>query len=156
MKIPSRGFIDTIVDFRCQISDWDFGVQMPVNLGAASGSEAGKTCFSTLTIKRPTDGYTPIFFQYLTRGPSTSSLTLAMTSGTGRGAVQLSALYKFSSVYIGNLYQMGATINSDSPKETLEIFFGQLVMQYGSFGPDGRISTANKWGWDIKQNRAVT
>lgn len=70
--------------------------------------------------------------------------------------MQLSALYKFSTVYVGNLYQMGATTNSDSPKEALEIFFGQLVMQYGSLGPDGMISKANKWGWDIKQNKAVS
>lgn len=81
------------------------------------------------------------------------TLTLAVTSGVGRGAVQLSALYKFSTVYVGSFQQKAG--DSGPAMEVLSLEYGQFSMLVGAFGPDGKISKVNTWGWDKITNRQL-
>lgn len=81
------------------------------------------------------------------------TLTLAATSGVGRGAVQLSALYTFSNAILSSFQQSSG--DGAAVREVLTVDYGQFTMQYGAFGPDGKISKINKYGWDAMMNRAV-
>lgn len=147
-------YINTDLDY--QISEWSYGFQRNVYMSPGnSGVDIGATYYGGFIIKRTPDAYSPTLFQYATGPTSTLSLTLATTSGVGRGAVQLSALHNLTGVYVISLYQAATTTNSEPPKETIGISYKTLSMQYGSFGPDGKIDAVNTWGWDWLQARAL-
>ncbi|KAM0720492.1 hypothetical protein Q7P37_004628 [Cladosporium fusiforme] len=135
-----------------KISDWSFGLDTPVSLTIGGGTSASKTHFSPITINRVADAYSPILFMYTTKS-SPLTLTLAATSGVGRGVVQLSAVYTFSNAILSSLQQSAG--DGAAVREVLTVDYGQFSMQYGSFGPDGKISKVNKYGWDAVMNRAV-
>lgn len=136
-----------------QIEDWSYSLETRLTFIGGSGGASSKTHFSTLSINRVADGYSPLLFQYNTKPVATLTLTLAVTSGVGRGTVQLSALYKFSGVYVTAFSQSAGDVGP--ARETLQIDYAQLSMQYGAFGPDGRIAKVNGWGWDIRTQRPL-
>lgn len=132
-----------------QIQSFSLGGEQTLNLASqSSDAGAGKAHFGALTIERAVDQYSPALFLYLTSG-KTLVATVAVTSGVGRGAVQLSAVYKFGFAYVASQVQTG---NDGAPRETLMFEYGQLTMMQGAFGNDGSVSKVTVSGWDIMKN----
>lgn len=98
------------------------------------------------------DQYSPQFFLWAASGKALQ-VTLAVTSGVGRGAVQLSAVYKFGLAYVSSQVQKG---DDGAPREVLTFDYGQLTMMQGTFGNDGSVLKVSNAGWDATKNKVMS
>jgi type VI secretion system secreted protein Hcp len=144
-----------------EITDYGFGVSMPVSTSRSDGGGAtvGRANFDVFTCSKGIDTSTPYLFMYCCKGTSVDSIILHLYragSGSESGVVKY-AMVVFQYCVITKVAITGS--GEELPKESLEFNYGKCEYVYQETDHNTGIATSRKpdrFGWStIKNQQAV-
>jgi type VI secretion system secreted protein Hcp len=139
-----------------QISNFSWGAENAINIGSATtGAGAGKAQFNELTVEKPVDSTTPLFFQRLTTGRHLQSLEIITRKAGGAPATSsVPTRYLFQMVFVKSQKQSGDSAD-DAPRETLTFAYGAVAQQATRQTPTGAPATNVFANWSQVTNTLI-
>jgi type VI secretion system secreted protein Hcp len=150
-----------------EISDYSFGVTMPVTASRSDGGGAtvGRANFDVFTCNKGIDTSTPWLVQYCCKGTSIPKIVLHLYR-QGEGGSDQTGVVKYAMVVFQHcvITKVGITGGGDElPKESLEFNYGLCEYSYkwtdhetgkydGATKPDG-VNLAPRFGWSTVENK---
>ncbi len=138
-----------------ELKDFSFGAENPVSIGSStSGAAVGKTKFNDFSITRSVDAASPSLFKVLAAGAHFDyvDVILRKSGGGGKASTDPYLVYRFKSVYVS---KVNWTSSDESPKESVTMGFGGMILQYRSQKPDGSLNTKVVASWSVIDGKAM-
>lgn len=141
-----------------EISDYGFGVSMPVTSSRSDGGGAtvGRANFDVFTCSKGIDTATPYLFMYCCKGTAVDSIVLHLYrkgDGGGSGAVKY-AMVVFQYCVITKVAISGS--GEELPKESLEFNYGKCEYVYQETDHNTGMKTSralDRFGWSTIKNQ---
>jgi type VI secretion system Hcp family effector len=141
-----------------EVSDYGFGVSMPVSSSRSDGGGAtvGRANFDVFTASKGIDTATPYLFQYCCKGTAIDSIVLHLYragDGTASGVVKY-AMVVFQFCVITKVAVTGS--GEELPKESLEFNYGKCEYVYRETDHNTGIPTGralDRFGWSTIKNQ---
>jgi len=152
----AKPFVDAIKNNGLfEVEDYSFGIEQTLEIGSQStGAGAGRATFNPFSITRKIDRSSPSFFQHACSGKPFKNVYLGMRKSTVSAAAGAFFLvFHFKLVTVKTISWAHA---AETPKETVTLEYGGLLLQYGQQNPNGQITTVFPGGWNRMKNLADT
>ena len=118
---------------------------------AGSGGGAGKVRFQDLHCTKKMDVASPKLLLACASGKHFPKATLFCRKAGGEKQEEFCTWY-LKDVLVSS-YQSGGHGHSEIlPVDQFSLNFGEIVMEYGVQGPDGKVTSKVKAGWNLKSN----
>ncbi len=136
-----------------QIDSFDLSVENTTTIGSASGGAGvGKAKFDELTIKKPVDATSPMFFKLLASGQNIPGMELiARKSGGAPGTSAIYQRYYFNTAFVT---KQEHSSGDESVDETLTFQYGALGQTYVKQNPTSGALTNVFQAWSQTNNVA--
>jgi type VI secretion system secreted protein Hcp len=135
-----------------EVDSFNFGIEQIVTIGSqAGGAGAGKVTFKEFNIERKIDVSSPVLFKNACSGKSFQNVSLGFRKASGddsSGTFYLRFDFKLVAVKT-----IDWAHDEESPKETMTLMYGGLLMRYLKQKPDGTMDpTVYPGGWNRVKN----
>jgi type VI secretion system Hcp family effector len=134
-----------------EVEDYSFDIEQTLNIGSQStGAGAGRITFNPFSITRKIDKSSNVFFQNACSGKSFKQVGLGLRKSSGgdtAGTFFLAFTFKLVAVKT-----VSWAHDDESPKETVTLEYGGLMISYAQQKPDGTFQPASTKGWNKVKN----
>jgi type VI secretion system secreted protein Hcp len=132
-----------------EVTSFSIGGTQVVSI-AGGGMGAGKVELQPFMITKHLDKATPALFQHLATG---KHIPVADFSQRKAGGEQKDFLkINLKDVLVSNWSTGGS---GELPQESWTLHYGQISFEYFQQDNKGAVTSAGKFGWDLKQNKTV-
>jgi len=141
-----------------EVTDYGFGVSMPVSTSRSDGGGAtvGRANFDVATFSKGIDTATPYLFQYCCKGTAIDSIVLHLYragEGTESGVIKY-AMVVFQFCVVTKVAVTGS--GEELPKESLEFNYGKCEYVYRETDHNTGLPTGralDRFGWSTIKNQ---
>lgn len=132
------------------VVSWQWGVSQTGTMAHGGGGGAGKASFNDLTITHTLDAASPILALHCATGQHIKSGTL-VNRKAGKDQQEY-LIIKLSDILISNVSD---SAGGDIPHESVSLNYAKIEVEYKAQKPDGTLDAGIKWGYNVKENKAV-
>jgi type VI secretion system secreted protein Hcp len=134
-----------------EVEDYSFDIEQTLNIGSqSSGAGAGRIVFNPFSITRKIDVSSNVFFSHACSGKAFKQVGLGLRKSSGGDTAGVFFLaFTFKLVAVKTL---SWAHDDESPKETVTLEYGGLMITYAMQKPDGSFKSALTKGWNKVKN----
>ncbi len=137
-----------------QLMSWSWGASNSGSSTHGGGVGGAKASFQDFHFTMQMSKASPKILLYLATGHHMPEALLTLRKSGDKATQQVFLTIKFTHLAISS-YQTGGTDDSGLPMEQISLNYTSYDMEYFEQGPDGKVKTAGKGGYDLKLNKPI-
>lgn len=137
-----------------QLLSWSWGASNSGSSVTGGGVGGAKASFQDFHFTQQMSKASPKVLLFCATGMHMKEALLTLRKSGDKSEQQVFLTVKFTDLVISS-YQTGGTDDSGLPVEQISLNYTSYDMEYFEQGPDGKVKTAGKGGYDLKLNKPI-